>query len=87
MPGQIPPPTLDAPTLVKLFQARNFSAIDLVALVGAHSCGGTNDFVPFDTTPGELDSPTYYTEVLTGSAPTTLASDKSLSLDALTTDA
>lgn len=69
------------------FQARNFSAIDLVALVGAHSCGGNLTFVPFDTTPGELDSPNYYTEVLTGSAPTILASDKSLALDASTTDA
>lgn len=78
---------LDAPDLVKAFQARNFSSIDLVALVGSHSCGGNRSFVPFDTTPGEMDSPTYYTEVLTGSAPTILPSDKALALDPSTTDA
>lgn len=86
-PGQIPPPTLDASTLTHVFQARNFSAIDLVALMGAHSCGGNRSFVPFDTTPGELDSPTYYSQVLTGSAPTIIPSAKNLALDSSTTDA
>lgn len=86
-PGQLPPPTLDAPTLVRAFQARNFSSIDLVALTGAHSCGGNSSFVPFDTTPGEMDSPAYYSQVLTGSAPTILPADKNLALDPSTTDA
>ncbi|CAN8101196.1 unnamed protein product [Discula destructiva] len=83
---QIPPSFSTAPDLVKAFQARNFTAYDLVAMVGSHSCGGNLSFVPFDTTPGAMDSPTYYTEVLTGEAPATMPSDKSLALDPSTTN-
>lgn len=84
--GQIPPGTATAQMLVKGFAARNFTARDVVAMVGAHSCGANLSYVPFDTSFGVMDSPTYYTEVLTGEAPTTLPSDKSLAFDSLTTD-
>lgn len=71
---------------MQIFQDKGFSADDLVALVGAHSCGANSSYIPFDTTPGVLDSPTYYTEVLVGSAPLILHSDKSLALSNLTTN-
>lgn len=47
--------------------------------MGAHSAGKNHTGVPFDTTVGELDSPTYYTETRDGGAPTTLPSDFFLS--------
>lgn len=83
--GQIPPATFNASQLVDIFANRTFTAKDLAALVGSHSCGANLAYIPFDTTPGIMDSPTYYTEVLRGDAPTILASDKSLALDPLTT--
>lgn len=43
--------------------------------------------MPFDTTVGELDSWTYYTETRDGGAPTTLPSDFSLSQYGETRDA
>lgn len=76
--GQLPPPTFDAATLIPIFATRGFSAEDLVAMVGAHSVGTNLSHVPFDTTPGALDSTTYFTEVLLGNAPTILPSDHSL---------
>lgn len=85
--GQIPPPTAPAPGLIRGFARRNFTSDDLVALVGAHSVGSNLSFVPFDTSPGVMDSTTYYSEVLIGDAPTTLPSDKSLSTYSETTDA
>lgn len=84
--GQLPPPTLDAPTLISVFANRGFSADELVALVGAHSAGKNGTGVPFDTTVGELDSWTYYTETRDGGAPTTLPSDFFLSQYGLTRD-
>lgn len=77
--GQLPPPVLPAPTLINVFAGRGFSADELVALVGAHSAGKNHTGVPFDTTVGELDSWTYYTETRDGGAPTTLPSDFFLS--------
>lgn len=72
--------------MIHAFQTRNFTARDLVALVGAHGCGVNLSHVPFDTTPGELDSPTYYTEVLVGNSPATIQSDKYLAFYSETTD-
>lgn len=78
-PGQLPPPILSAPQLISLFQSKGFTADELVALVGAHSAGKNHTGVPFDTTVGELDSWTYYSETRDGYAPTTLPSDFFLS--------
>ncbi|KAI7773923.1 hypothetical protein LA080_009639 [Diaporthe eres] len=77
--GQLPPSILPAPTLISVFAARGFTDDELVALVGAHSAGKNHTGVPFDTTVGELDSWTYYTETRDGGAPTTLPSDFFLS--------
>lgn len=77
--GQLPPPTLQAPMLIAGFARRGFTSDELVALVGAHSAGKNHTGVPFDTTVGELDSWTYYTETRDGGAPTTLPSDFFLS--------
>ncbi|KAF3764259.1 heme peroxidase [Cryphonectria parasitica EP155] len=83
---QMPGAYSNASTLIAEFAARGFSVTDLVALVGAHSVGGDLWRKPFDTTPGVMDSPTYYTEVLVGNAPSILYSDKSLALDPASTD-
>lgn len=50
-----------------------------MAFVGAHSVGSNLSGVPFDTTPGIMDGSNFYTEVLTGAAPVSLASDIGLS--------
>lgn len=76
--NQLPPPTTNASSMIQIFAARGFTSEDLVALVGAHSAAYNLSRIPFDTTPGELDSCTYYKEVLTGDAPTVLFSDRSL---------
>ncbi|KAL1873561.1 hypothetical protein Daus18300_003927 [Diaporthe australafricana] len=85
--GQLPPPFFDAQTLLKIFGAKGFTSDELVALVGAHSAGRNHTGTPFDTTIGELDSPTYYGETRAGRAPTSLPSDMSLALDPSTRDA
>lgn len=85
-PDQIPSPFTDAPDLIQMFGAKGFSVVDLVALVGSHSVGGNLSHVPFDDTPGVMDSTTYYTQKLVGSAPATLPSDKFLALDPASTD-
>lgn len=82
----MPSDDLDAETLVAIFKDRGFTSEDLVALVGAHSCGANLSYFPFDTTPGVMDSPTYYTEVLRGDAPAILPSDKNLALSPVTTN-
>lgn len=69
-----------------VFGKRGFAFGDVVALVGAHSCGANLSYFPFDTTPGILDSTTYYTEVMIGRAPAILQSDKNLALSPLTTN-
>lgn len=69
-----------------IFQKKGFSAEDLVALMGAHSCGANSLYIPFDSTPGVMDSPTFYTEVLVGNAPDIIYADKSLALSNLTTN-
>lgn len=61
-----------------MFSRKGFSPRELVALVGAHSAATNLTDAPFDTTPGKLDSCTYYTEVLLREAPAVLFSDNSL---------
>lgn len=77
---------LDAEAMVGIFAAKGFTAEELVALVGSHSCGANLSYFPFDTTPGVMDSPTYYTEVMIGAAPAILLSDMNLALSPLTTE-
>lgn len=77
--GQVPAPTFDAQTMIKIWGARGFTSDELVALVGAHSAGKNRTGVPFDTSVGELDSWTYYSETRDLYAPATLPSDFFLS--------
>lgn len=79
--NQIPPPTLNAEQLVDVFQRKGFSRDELVALVGSHSAGVNRSGTSFDTTVTRLDSPTFYTQTVKGTAPSTLFSDRSLATD------
>lgn len=75
---QLPPPFFDAPQLISAFAKKGFSSRDLVALVGAHSAAVNATGAPMDSSPGKLDSCTYYTQVLNREAPAVLFSDFSL---------
>lgn len=88
--GILPPGNAKADDLIKLFASKGFSAIDLAALVGAHSTA--KQFVTdpsqagaaMDSTPGEFDTK-FYSETLKGQAPFTLESDKNLAKNLVTT--
>ncbi|OAG01794.1 peroxidase 40 precursor [Paraphaeosphaeria sporulosa] len=81
--GLLPSGNTAASDLIKRFAARGFSAIDLAALIGAHTAARNRISVPdkanltMDSTPGQWDSK-YYSETINGRAPVTLPSDKSL---------
>ncbi|KAF3762812.1 heme peroxidase [Cryphonectria parasitica EP155] len=77
-PTAIPGPNTNATTLIAGFEAKGFTAKELVALVGSHSAARSLAGVPFDTTVDKLDSPTYYGEVLNGTQPASIASDQDL---------
>jgi hypothetical protein len=68
---------------MKLFSSKGFSAIDLVALIGAHTAGRQRTTDPsranqtFDTTPGRWDNK-FFQETQNGKAPFILQSDKAL---------
>jgi hypothetical protein len=68
---------------MQLFASKGFSAVDLVALIGAHSTGKQFSTDPsksstsFDSSPGKWDNE-FYTETRKGKAPFTLQSDKAL---------
>lgn len=79
--GQIPSPSSNATVLIAQFAAKGFDSGELVALVGSHSAGKNLTGTQFDTTPGNLDSTTFYTEVLDDDQPATLFSDQSLATD------
>lgn len=85
-PTAIPGPNTNATVLIAAFEAKGFTSEDLVALVGAHSAGRNLTGTAFDTTVDELDSSTFYGEVLDGTAPATLFSDQSLATDDVTKD-
>ncbi|KAL2279137.1 hypothetical protein FJTKL_13705 [Diaporthe vaccinii] len=82
--GQIPSPNSNATVIIAQFAAKGFDSSELVALVGSHSAGKNLTGTQFDTTPGSLDSTTFYTEVLDDDQPATLFSDQSLSTDEAT---
>ncbi|KAJ3199367.1 hypothetical protein HK099_003197 [Clydaea vesicula] len=75
--------------LLKDFDRMGFTPTDLVALLGAHSCGRGTDFIflPFDQTENKIDS-RFYAEVLDedGPRPGTqrLPSDENVSKDPVT---
>ncbi|KAK2613088.1 hypothetical protein N8I77_000017 [Diaporthe amygdali] len=79
--GQIPSPSSNATVLIAQFAAKGFDSGELVALVGSHSAGKNLTGTQFDTTPGSLDSTTFYSEVLDDTQPATLFSDQSLATD------
>ncbi|KAG8158025.1 hypothetical protein KVR01_012297 [Diaporthe batatas] len=82
--GQIPSPASNASVIIAQFAAKGFDSGELVALVGSHSAGKNLTGTQFDTTPGNLDSTTFYTEVLDDEQPATLFSDQSLATDEAT---
>ncbi|KAL5401594.1 hypothetical protein PMIN03_011374 [Paraphaeosphaeria minitans] len=81
--GILPSGNAVASDLIQHFAARGFSAVDLAALIGAHTAARNRIAVPakanltLDSTPGQWDSK-YYSETIAGRAPVTLPSDKSL---------
>lgn len=84
--GQIPSRDATAAGLVDAFRAKGLSVQDLVALTGSHSAGVDRDGTPLDTTIDSLDSPTYYSETLNDTAPTSLPSDHNLATGNQTAD-
>lgn len=82
--GQIPSPNSNASVIIAQFAAKGFDSGELVALIGSHSAGKNLSGTEFDTTPGNLDSTTFYTEVLDDDQPATLFSDQSLATDEAT---
>ena len=76
--GQMPGPSDNATVLIAAFEAKGFTATELVALVGAHSAAKNLAGTGLDSTPGDWDTE-FYTETADGTAPTTLDSDKFLS--------
>jgi len=91
-PGKLPNITSPADVLIKLFNDKSTSFVDLVALIGAHTAA--NQFFvdpsragqPFDTTPGVWDT-NFYQEVVAGPPPRgvfRLPSDDALQNDNLT---
>ncbi|KAF2496869.1 heme peroxidase, partial [Lophium mytilinum] len=85
--GALPDHTESAEAILAKFTAKGFSALDLVALLGAHSTAKQFFVDParagasFDATPGQWDV-TYYGQVVTDTAEFQLDSDKRISEDA-----
>lgn len=84
--GILPSGSASAGDLIKLFASKGFSAVDLVALIGAHSTAKQFNFdssqsgASLDSTPGQWDVK-FYSETQEGKAPFTLPSDKNLAND------
>ena len=76
--GQMPNPTDNATVLIAAFEAKGFTATELVALVGAHSAAKNLAGKSLDSTPGDWDTK-FYTETADGTASAALDSDKYLS--------
>ncbi|RYP41914.1 hypothetical protein DL767_000651 [Monosporascus sp. MG133] len=76
--GQLPGPNDDAASIVSAFEAKGFTAAELVALVGAHTAAKKRNGGALDSTPGAWDT-NFYTETADGSVAGSLNSDVSLS--------
>ncbi|KAF1970204.1 heme peroxidase [Bimuria novae-zelandiae CBS 107.79] len=87
--GILPTGHESAPDLIAHFAARGFSAIDLAALIGAHTAARNRVTVPdkanltMDSTPGQWDN-RYYAETINGKAPVTIPSDRNMAGNLLT---
>ncbi|RYP62924.1 hypothetical protein DL771_009516 [Monosporascus sp. 5C6A] len=77
-PGQLPGPNDDAASMVSAFEAKGFTAAQLVALVGAHTTAKKRNGEALDSTPGAWDT-NFYTETADGSVAGSFNSDVSLS--------
>jgi hypothetical protein len=81
--SELPEATDSADHLLAVFSQRGFSAVDLAALIGAHTCANQFTTDPskagasLDTTPGTWDI-TFYQQTLDGSAPFSFQSDISI---------
>ncbi|KAL1602398.1 hypothetical protein SLS60_005814 [Paraconiothyrium brasiliense] len=87
--GVLPNGRESASDLIQRFAARGFSAVDLAALIGAHTAARNRATVPdkvnltMDSTPGQWDNK-YYQETISGRAPVTLPSDKNMATNPIT---
>ncbi|KAF2119143.1 heme peroxidase [Lophiotrema nucula] len=87
--GVLPSAGISGADAVKLFASKGFSAIDLAALIGAHTASrqfstGSPSGASQDSTPGQWDNK-YYSETQSGTAPFTFQSDKNIAKNLLTT--
>ncbi|KAH8897547.1 heme peroxidase [Thozetella sp. PMI_491] len=76
--GRMPAANADASSLISQFAARGFTALELVALVGAHSTAKNLGGVPLDSTDGRWDVK-FYSETADGTAPASVPADQFLS--------
>ncbi|KAF2640825.1 heme peroxidase [Massarina eburnea CBS 473.64] len=87
--GVLPSGNISAIDAISLFAQRGFSAIDLAALIGAHTAAKQFVSIPaqsgqsLDSTPGQWDNK-YYSETIAGKAPVTLQSDTNLANNLVT---
>jgi hypothetical protein len=87
--GVLPSGNAGGYDLVKLFASKGFSAIDLAALIGAHTAARQRVTDPsqagktLDSTPGVWDNK-FYSETIKNKAPFTLQSDKNIQTNPLT---
>ncbi|KAF2796612.1 class II peroxidase [Melanomma pulvis-pyrius CBS 109.77] len=87
--GVLPSANQAGGDLVKLFASKGFSAIDLAALIGAHTAAKQRVTDPskagasLDSTPGVWDNK-FYSETISNTAPFTLQADKNIQTNLLT---
>ncbi|KAJ4289880.1 hypothetical protein N0V90_011213 [Kalmusia sp. IMI 367209] len=87
--GILPTGRESATELIARFAHKGFSAVDLAALIGAHTAARNRVTVPekvdltMDSTPGVWDTK-YYTETINGNAPVTIPSDKNMASNLVT---
>lgn len=87
--GILPTANDKGSALVGLFASKGFSAVDLAALVGAHTAAKQRTTDPskagaaLDSTVGQWDNK-FYSDTLNGKAPFTLQSDKNIASNVLT---
>ncbi|EHA47003.1 hypothetical protein MGG_10877 [Pyricularia oryzae 70-15] len=82
--GQLPNSESTAQQQIDACKAKGFTTTDLVAMVGAHSAGVSQQGLSFDSTPEKLDSTVFYPETASEKGPTSLQSDYALSNDTQT---
>lgn len=84
--GQIPETSHSVDQILATFEAKGFSATDVVALVGSHTAAKQFFDDPskagqaLDSTPSAWDI-TFYAQTLTGTAPHSFSSDRRMAVD------